>query len=115
MGARGPSPTDAGIRVLARVVLTPFGCFEYRGYINPITGYGQIFNSKVEGSRTIGAHVAVWRHLIGPVPTGLVLDHLCRHRPCCNPDHLQPVTQRENLRRSRNRAWQVHESRRRAA
>ena len=36
----------------------------------------------------------------GPVPDGLQLDHLCRNRRCINPDHLEPVTQAENLRRA---------------
>lgn len=35
----------------------------------------------------------------GPVPAGLELDHLCRVRSCVNPEHLEPVTHRENMRR----------------
>lgn len=35
----------------------------------------------------------------GEIPEGYVLDHLCRNTSCCNPDHLEPVTQAENLRR----------------
>jgi hypothetical protein len=38
--------------------------------------------------------------LVGPVPDGLVLDHLCRRKHCVNPDHTEPVTQAENIRRS---------------
>jgi hypothetical protein len=37
--------------------------------------------------------------LVGPVPQGLELDHLCRVRGCVNPAHLEPVTMRENARR----------------
>lgn len=37
--------------------------------------------------------------LVGPVPDGLELDHLCRNRACCNPAHLEPVTHRENVLR----------------
>lgn len=33
-------------------------------------------------------------------PKGLELDHLCKNPPCCNPEHLDPVTRRENNRRS---------------
>jgi hypothetical protein len=45
------------------------------------------------------AHIWAWEQLIGPIPHGLVLDHLCRVRNCCNPDHLEPITQRENVKR----------------
>ena len=49
--------------------------------------------------RTIVAHRYSYRTLVGPVPDGLDLDHLCRVRNCVNPKHLEPVTRRENLRR----------------
>jgi hypothetical protein len=37
----------------------------------------------------------------GPIPEGLVIDHLCRVRSCCNPEHLEAVTPEENNRRTR--------------
>ena len=46
------------------------------------------------------AHRYAYRNLVGEVPNGLDLDHLCRNRLCVNPDHLEPVSRRENLRRS---------------
>jgi HNH endonuclease len=45
------------------------------------------------------AHAFSYEIAHGPVPPGLVLDHLCRHPACVNPDHLEPVTQRENILR----------------
>lgn len=36
---------------------------------------------------------------VGPIPIGLEIDHLCRQRSCCNPEHLEPVTREENIAR----------------
>lgn len=61
-------------------------------------GYGVIGRGR-RGTGTIEVHRAVWLLLVGPVPAGLTLDHLCRNRACCNPDHLQPVTAAVNKSR----------------
>lgn len=44
-------------------------------------------------------HKLFYETFVGPVPEGMVLDHVCRNTRCCNPDHLEPVTNAENLRR----------------
>lgn len=49
--------------------------------------------------RTAQVHRLVYRELVGPIPDGLQLDHLCRVRHCCRPSHLEPVTQAVNLLR----------------
>ena len=46
------------------------------------------------------AHQWIYEQVIGTVPDGLELDHLCRTRNCVRPDHLEPVTHRENIVRS---------------
>ena len=48
---------------------------------------------------TCGAHRAVYEVFYGPIPNGLVIDHLCRVRCCVNPAHLEAITQADNLRR----------------
>lgn len=58
-------------------------------------GYGHV---RVGGTLR-PAHVVAWEEVNGPVPEGLELDHLCRTRACVRPDHLEPVTRRENARR----------------
>lgn len=65
------------------------GTVNHHGYGVASQGYGKI----------IQAHREVYRLLVGPIPVDLELDHLCRARHCVNPDHLEPVTHAENVRR----------------
>jgi hypothetical protein len=58
-------------------------------------GYGQISHN----GKRIQAHRYAYQLRFGPVPEGLVLDHLCRNKRCVNPEHLEPVTNRENILR----------------
>src|SRR5690606_26252710 len=58
-------------------------------------GYGRI----VVGGKQRPAHRVSYEHFVGPIPDGLLLDHLCRVRCCINPAHLEPVTSGENTRR----------------
>lgn len=73
----------------------PLGCWLWAGALNS-SGYGQF---RINGVR-LTAHTAAYTLLRGPLPPGLVLDHLCRVRHCVNPDHLEPVTVSENIRRA---------------
>ena len=55
------------------------------------------------------AYRVIWETLVGPIPEGLELDHLCVTPMCCKPAHLEPVTHAENQRRIRERYTQcVH-------
>jgi len=58
-------------------------------------GYGGL---KVKG-RVVGAHRFVYELLVGPIPDGKEIDHLCRVHGCVNPTHLEPVVHRENVLR----------------
>lgn len=59
-------------------------------------GYGRI--TLRPGCR-IYAHRWVYEQLVGPIPLGLTIDHLCRVRHCVNPSHMEPVTRKENVLR----------------
>lgn len=73
----------------------PTGCIEFTGGTDD-KGYGQM---KRDG-RDCRAHRVAYEWLVGPIPDGLQLDHLCMVRACVNPAHLEPVTNEENQRRA---------------
>lgn len=62
-------------------------------------GYGSLSGAVTNGRSNL-AHRVAYELLIGPIPEGLQLDHLCRVRNCVNPEHLEPVTPWENTMRS---------------
>lgn len=106
MHSRAKEPRWTVDDVMRRVTVVG-DCWEWNG---PRTegGYGTAYGTT--------AHRWVYRCLIGPIPPGLQLDHVkargCRSRACVNPDHLEPVTCRENLMRGDTvtaaRAAQTH-------
>lgn len=57
--------------------------------------YGNFWN----GQKTVKAHRFAYESLVGPIPEGQELDHLCRNTLCVNPDHLEPVSHQENVTR----------------
>ncbi len=64
-------------------------------------GYAKFGLGKKEDGIGIGHRVA-YEALVGRIPPGLHIDHLCRTRRCVNPAHLEPVTTQENTRRGRD-------------
>jgi hypothetical protein len=73
-------------------------CWEWTAGKYPGTHpYGQFYVSP-ERPKVL-AHRFAWEILVEPIPDGLELDHLCRNAVCVNPDHLEPVTHRENILR----------------
>lgn len=67
-------------------------CWLWEGRLDGKREYG-VFYFRHEGTRNWKvAHRVAYELLIGPIPEGLMLDHLCRNGRCVNPDHLEPVT-----------------------
>ncbi len=81
-------------RLFGRALDDGYGCWVWQGHQNG-WGYGLI---KAGGQRRV-VHRVAYELRVGPIPDGLVLDHLCRNRACINPAHLEPVTLGENVRR----------------
>lgn len=115
---RTPPPLGQGwsgalTRIALHIETDPSGCTLWTGPLR--NGYGFI---KIEG-RNLYIHRLVWELTVGPIPEGFTVDHRChnedescpggipcRHRPCCNVDHLEPVTNRVNFLRGKH-PWAV--------
>lgn len=82
-------------RILSRLQPIPeCGCWIWEGGLDP-DGYAIGWAD----GKSVRVHRYVYKQLKGPIPQGLMPDHLCRVRCCCNPDHLELVTNRVNLHR----------------
>lgn len=71
------------------------GCWNWTGHLDK-DGYGR----KRHNNRVDVAHRYMFERTRGPIPIGFEIDHLCANPSCVNPDHLEPVTRTENIRRS---------------
>ncbi len=81
-------------------------CWNWTASKTP-AGYGRF---KIDGKMK-RAHRVAYEMLVGEIPEGLVIDHLCRNTSCVRPDHLEPVTNAENIRRGdtgKNNAIKTH-------
>lgn len=87
--------TELPERLASRITVDDNGCWIWTA-ARTGKGYGMCWHA----SRFGLAHRAVYELLVGPIGIGLQLDHLCRVRECVNPDHLEPVTPSENVKRS---------------
>lgn len=81
-------------RLARRLLATKSGCWIWTGARND-SGYGVANNERV--------HRLTYLALVGPIPEGMELDHLCRVRECASPRHLEAVTHRVNWRRGMHR------------
>lgn len=83
--ARNKSPVD--------YIVDENGCWVWQKSL--ARGYGKL---RVDG-KTVSAHRYFYEKFIGPIPVGMTIDHVCKNKKCCNPKHLEVVTQAENNRR----------------
>lgn len=72
-------------------------CWIWTGNLS--NGYGQFRYGRLGNVTIIPAHRFSYETHVGPIPKGLVIDHLCRVTYCVNRAHLEPVTHAENIRR----------------
>lgn len=70
-------------------------CWEWTAYRGK-NGYGQF---GLAPKQLIYAHRYAYTLLVGPIPEGTEIDHLCRNRSCVNPEHLEPVIHAVNVQR----------------
>lgn len=82
---------DLTARFEAKYEVDAGGCWLWTANLDT-SGYGRFW---FEG-RTVSAHRFSYEQLIGPIPEGLDIDHLCRVRHCVNPEHMEPVTRQVN-------------------
>lgn len=73
------------------------GCWNWKGALNT-SGYGRL-SLGGRGSLMARAHRVAYELVVGPIPDGQDLDHLCRNRACVKPAHLEPVSRQVNLLR----------------
>lgn len=81
------------VRQLVRLGDSPGDCWQWLGRVQP-NGYGK----KQFQGRTVLAHRWMYGQLFGPIPDGLVINHLCGNRSCVNPHHLELTDQAGNCR-----------------
>lgn len=79
------------------------GCWIWIGAKNA-NGYGRFWYDR----RVMVAHRVAYLMLVGQVPEGKDLDHLCRIRACVNPEHLEPVSRDTNLKRGIGHGSESH-------
>lgn len=90
------TPPRLPIHLLRYSVDSDSGCWLWGGRLDR-KGYGRVYYR----GRSYAAHRAVYLRLAGPIPSGYVLDHVCRNTSCVRPDHLEPVTTQVNIARGR--------------
>src|SRR5438445_12239024 len=86
-------------RICHNIRICNDGCWWWMGTLDA-HGYGTLGGKFERRRKTLKAHRIAYELFVGPIPNHLPLDHTCTNHRCVNPEHLEPVTQAENNRRS---------------
>ena len=86
-------------RLWHRLVEDANGCWIWTGARSGRGGLADQYGHMWVDGAYCKVHRLAYELVVGKIPDGLQLDHLCRNRLCANPAHLEPVTVGENLRR----------------
>jgi hypothetical protein len=78
---------------------TADGCWEWVGPTTLSTPTGNPYGLYCIDGERLRAHRVSYEQMVGPIPEGLELDHLCRNTLCVSPEHLDPVPHRVNMER----------------
>jgi hypothetical protein len=95
MARPAPTPEEKAEQFFSKFKPLPSGCWEWIANKAP-SGYGQFRKNTHKNMR---AHRFSYEFFRGPIPDGLVIDHLCLKKDCVNPCHLEVVTVKENTLR----------------
>ncbi len=102
-----PSKMPIAARLASRSRRVESGCIEWTGVMDR-HGYGTL--DMPDRTKKL-AHRLAYELQVGPIPDGLVIDHLCRNRRCVNVAHMEPVTRAENSLRGESPSIRKHRER----
>lgn len=104
MSVKALIPTLTGRRkkifdkIMSKVIINyDTGCWEWKGGTSG-TGRGGHYGRMCLDGGTVSTHICMWINFFGMIPPKKQIDHKCNNRICCNPDHLQMLTHKQNQR-----------------
>lgn len=90
-------------KISKKIIKDKKGCWNWTGAVfkKEYGDYPQMRVSNEEGKRTVRVHRVIYQRYKGEIADGLEIDHICGNTLCINPEHLEAVSHRENMRRGK--------------